>query len=87
MEAWEKMHDTFKKAGIAPNTYVLDNETSPELMGAFNAEEIKYQLMPPHKHRNNLAERAIQTYKAHFKSCLAAVDPNFPLAEWDCLIY
>ena len=85
-EAWQNIHDTFKLAGIPPNTYVLDNETSQDLRDAFNQEHITYQLVPPYKHRTNLAERAIQTYKAHFKSCLAAVDPNFPLSEWDRLI-
>ena len=35
-EAWQLIHDTFKKAGLPPNTYVLDNETSQELRDAFN---------------------------------------------------
>lgn len=33
-----------------------------------------------------LAEYTIQTYKNHFESGLATADPNFSLAEWDCLI-
>ena len=33
-----------------------------------------------------MAERAIQTYKNHFKAGLATLDPDFPLAEWDRLI-
>jgi hypothetical protein len=45
-----------------------------------------YQLVPPHTHRRNLAERVIQTYKNHFKAGLATVNPNFPLSEWDRLI-
>lgn len=85
-EAWQTMHNTLKRAGVVPNTYVLYNETSQELRYVFSQDNISYQLVPPYKHRTNLSERAIQTYKAHFKSCLSAVDPNFPLAEWDKLI-
>ena len=85
-EAWKQLHRDFKKAGAAPKTYVLDNEKSKDLLDSFEAENIAYQLVPPYKHRNNQAERAIQTFKNHFKSCLASVDPNFPLSEWDRLI-
>ena len=42
--------------------------------------------MPPYLHRRNLAERAIQTWKNHFKAGLASLNPNFPLSEWDRLL-
>ena len=32
------------------------------------------------------AERAIQTFKEHFKAGFATVDPNFLLSKWDRLI-
>ena len=38
--------------------------------------------MPPHIHRRNSAERAIQTFKNHFIAGLASTDPNFPLSNW-----
>lgn len=41
---------------------------------------------PPHNHRANLAERAIQTFKAHFKTGLALVHPEFPIQEWEQLL-
>ena len=28
--AWEQLHSRFQKAGVAPKTYVLDNESSQE---------------------------------------------------------
>ena len=37
-------------------------------------------------HRRNAAERAIQTCKDHFLVCLANVDPEFPITEWDRLL-
>ena len=85
-KAWEKLHIIFKKAGALPETYILDNKISRDLINGFNQESINYQLVTLYNHRNNQAERAIQTFKAHFKSCLATVNPNFPLSEWDRLI-
>ena len=42
--------------------------------------------MPPHQHRRNAAERAIQTWKNHFISGLSSTDPTFPLNAWDYLL-
>ena len=53
---------------------------------ALTKESIQWQLVPPHLCRANAAERAIQTWKNHFKAGLATLDPNFPLQEWDRLI-
>jgi hypothetical protein len=46
----------------------------------------KYQLVPPDNHRMNLAERAIQTFKNHFKAVIAGVDETFPMQLWDRLL-
>jgi hypothetical protein len=40
----------------------------------------------PNNHRQNLAERAIQTFKNHFKAILAGVDDSFPMQLWDKLV-
>jgi len=55
-----------ESTSVRPKTYVLDNEASE----AFKKEirkNFKIQLVPPDNHRRNLAERAIQTFKNHFK--------------------
>ena len=73
------------KGTVKPTTHILDNEAS----AAFKAEIKKnctIQLVPPDNHRRNLAERAIQTFKNHFKAVLAGVDDNFPMHLWDRLI-
>eukprot|EP00804_Cyclotella_cryptica_P010878 CCRYP_008802-RA/>CCRYP_008802-RA protein AED:0.43 eAED:0.43 QI:0/-1/0/1/-1/1/1/0/164 len=41
---------------------------------------------PPNVHRTNAAERAIQTFKAHFLSILTGIDPSFPNYLWDKLL-
>jgi hypothetical protein len=49
-------------------------------------QEMSYQLVPPHCHRTNAAERAIRTFKKHFKAGLATVNPDFPVHLWDRLL-
>jgi hypothetical protein len=72
------------KGTVKPTTYILDNESS----AVFKAEikNCTIQLVPPDNHRQNLAERAIQTFKNHFKAVIAGVDNNFPMHLWDCLL-
>ena len=65
---------------------MLDNKCSQDLKNAFIKEEIVWQLVPPHQHQANAAERAIQTFKHHMKACLATIDPQYPLREWDRLL-
>jgi hypothetical protein len=45
-----------------------------------------YQLVPPHNHHRKLAEKSIQTFKAHFISILCGTNTNFPLHLWDQLL-
>lgn len=47
---------------------------------------ISYQLVPPHDHRSNPAEKAIGTWKDHFIAGLSSADTEFPLHLWDCLV-
>ena len=71
---------------MAPQMYILDNEFSAELEQALKLAQCQFQFVPPHAHRNNLAEWAIQTWKSHFKAGLATCDPDISLREWDKLI-
>ena len=54
--------------------------------GVQHEQHVKFQLVPPHIHRRNAAERAIRTYKNHFIAGLASTDQNFPLHLWDKLV-
>ena len=84
--AWEHLQKEFIKTGLAPEVWVLDNEILNDLKRAFDNQNEKFQLVPHHEHRCNLAEQVIQTWKNHFKAELASTDPKFPLSEWDRLI-
>jgi hypothetical protein len=70
---------------IQPKTHLLDNEASAELKGEIK-KNCTIQLVPPDNHRQNLAERAIQTFKNHFKAILAGVDDSFSMRLWDKLL-
>jgi hypothetical protein len=56
------------------------------LKNLFTVNDIDYQLVPPHCHRRNAAERAIRTFKEHFVAGISSVDPAFPLHLWDRLL-
>ena len=80
--AWKDQNTRFKEAGVEPNTYVMDNQTSKDLKDRLQNADIQYQLVPPHIHQTNLSERVIQTFKTHFKAGLTSLESDFPLSEW-----
>jgi hypothetical protein len=56
------------------------------LKNFFTVNDIVYQLVPPHCHQHNAAERAIRTFKEHFVTGISSVDPSFPMHLWDRLL-
>ena len=76
------VHAYLVTRGLRPRLHTLDNEASTILKEFLTAENVEYQLVPPHIHQCNSAERAIQTFKNHFIAGLASTDPNFPLSNW-----
>ena len=86
-KAWERMHNRVATAGVAPKLYVVDNEANAELKQAFAKYNTTYQLVLPDNHKRNIAKRALQTIKVHFKTVLANTeDPSFPANQWDRLL-
>ena len=73
--------------GHQVDVQILDNETSTDFKITIVEDWCAtYQLVPPNAHRRNIAERDIRTFKAHFLSVLAGVDPTFPDFMWDNLL-
>ena len=64
----------------------MDNEASSDMKDSMTKHKISFQLAPPHIHRRNAAERAIQTFKNNFVAGFSTTDPNFPVSEWDRLL-
>ena len=76
-----------KEKGHTIQHQILDNEASKEYRRTITDDwKATYQLVPPNVHRANTAERAIQTFKAHFLSILAGIDISFPNYLWDKLL-
>ena len=71
--------------GFKPKFHILDNECSQTIMGFMLSIDEKYQLVSPHIHRRNAAERAIQTFKNHFIASLSSVHKLFPMHLW-CIL-
>ncbi len=69
-------------AGVTPKMHILDNECSEEFKEQIRKNNMTFQLVPPHDHHKNIAEKAIQTFKAHFISILCGTDKDFPLHLW-----
>ena len=43
---------------------------------------VQFQLVPPSIHRQNIAERAMRTWKEHAKATISTFDPDLPLQIW-----
>ena len=71
-----------RNAGVSPKMHILDNECSEEFKAQICKNNMTFQLVPPHDHRRNIAEEAIQTFKGHFISILCGADKDFPLHLW-----
>ena len=71
-----------RNTGVTPTMHILDNECSEEFKAQIRKNNMTFQLVPPHDHRRNIAEKAIQTFKAHFISILCGTDKDFPLHLW-----
>ena len=82
IRAYEKIINRMRMAGLGIKKHTLDNEASDALKQYIRGQQIQFELVPPGNHRRNQAERAIQTFKAHFIAILAGVDDKFPLSLW-----
>ena len=77
--AYGAIMQRLKYSNILVDLQILDNEASSKYKCIIKAEwVVGYQLVPPHIHRRNPAERAIRTFKAHFVSVLAIIAKTFP---------
>jgi hypothetical protein len=85
-KAYDHIHQELTVKGFKPKLQTLDNEASTALKNFFTANDVEFQLVPPHGHRRNVAECSIRTFKEHFVAGLSSVDPTFPSHLWDRLL-
>ena len=86
LKAFQEAYDKLSSCGFEPVLHRIDHETSHTLTDAITARGLRYEVMPPANHRQNPAERAIDTFKSHFISIINGLDNTFPRNAWDLLI-
>jgi hypothetical protein len=86
VKSYYSVHQELTIQGFKPKLQTLGNEASIALKNFFTEHDIAYQLVPPHCHQRNAAERAIRTFKEHFVAGLSSAGPSFPLHLWDRLL-
>ena len=75
------------KRGFKPKFNIMDNVASKAVQRFLEENDIGLQLVEPHNHRVNVAERAIQTFKSLFIGGISICDPDFPTILWSRLIH
>jgi virulence-associated protein VapD len=73
VKAYDSIHQELTVKGFKPRLQTLYNEASTALKNFFTVNNIAYQLVPPHCHLRNAAERAIRTFKEHVVAGLSSV--------------
>jgi hypothetical protein len=86
LKAYEHIHQELTSRGFKSKLQTLDNEASSALKSFYTENDVEYKIVPPHCHRHDAAEWDIHTFKEHFVSGLASVDPDFQLHLWDRLL-
>ena len=64
VRGFEMCYKELKEANITPILHRLDNEISSNFFNSIKEKKLKFQTVTPYNHRQNLAKRAIQTYKS-----------------------
>ena len=80
--AYQVLLDRLHKCKIYPKKHILDNEISNEFRAVIELNKMEHELVPPHDHRRNIAEKGIQTFKDHLIAIVCGTDKDFPLYLW-----
>ena len=81
--AYKEIFETLEAKGYKPKMNLMDNQATNYIKKFLTEKECDLQLVEPHNHRVNAAERAIQTFKDAFIAVLATTDREIPLQLWD----
>ena len=72
VRAYTTLHAKLTAHGLRPLFQTLDNDCPAGLKAFMRQEGVTFQLAPPHLHRTNAAERAIQTSRTTWLPVSAA---------------
>ena len=82
----KNIHEKLRNQGLTPKLHIMDNEVSEDPKEYFGDSDIQFQLVPPHMHWINAAERDVRTFKNHFIAALCTVDHLLPFYLCDRLL-
>ncbi len=85
LAAYKKNFEYLVSKGYTPKLNVMDNQATKAIKAYLTPQDVALQLVEPHNHRVNAAERAIQTFKNRFIGALGTTDSEFPIQLWDKL--
>ena len=74
IRAYQTLVDRLKECEIKPKLHILDNKCSIEFKKQMKTNNMKYQLVPPHNHMQNISQKVVQTFKDHFVAVLCGTD-------------
>ena len=80
--AYAKLSNDLINRGMRPKLQILDNEASQSLQREIFTRHCNLQMVPPHMHRQNAAERAIRTFNNTFIAGLYSDHAEFPMNLW-----
>jgi hypothetical protein len=83
IRAYSKIYDELTSKGLEPKFQTMDDEASTALKQFLHSKDTQFQLVPPHVHRQNAAERAIQKFENNFVAMLCSTYKQFPIHLWD----
>ena len=80
-EAYREVFETLETNRYKPKMNDMDNQATKyiKIKKFLTKKECDLQVVEPHNHRVNAAERAIQTFTDAFIAALATTDRDFPL--------
>jgi hypothetical protein len=73
-EAYKTRFRELEAKGFTPKLNIMGNQVTKHIKQFLTENECKLQLVEPHNHQVNAAERAIQTFKDAFIPALATTD-------------
>ena len=82
-KAYKMQFNNLTSKRYKPKISIMDNQATKHIKAFLTEQQCQLQLIEPHNHQLNAAERAIQTFKDVFIAALATTNSVFPLQLWD----
>ena len=86
MSCFKQQITYLTKRGFKPILNIINNVASKAVQAYLESEKVNIQLVEPHNHKVNAAERVIHTSKNHLIAGLSACDVSFPSLLWNKIV-